>query len=351
MIFTITRNHTDSLMDAKLHIVQAGPSVSVQDQGRPGHLRFGVTESGAMDRTSYAIANAVLDNPATNPAIEISLGGITLDCIEGSVSIAIVGGSFATTLNDSAIPSWAMLTLNAGDHLRIRPGDWGSWCYLAFAGQLDANRWLDSYAVHVKSGICGTALAQDDELNIINVRNPIKEITGLGDPSVLLPNTSIRAVVGPQDRFFEPTTLANFLSSTFTISADYDRMGMRLSGCTLPVAAALDMPSEPIVRGSLQVPGHGDPICLMADHHTAGGYPKIATVISADVDALSQHRSGDSIMFESVTPAEAVQAARQQHNDINSISDTILLNRIGMAERLWNHNLISGASTGHDDTP
>jgi len=336
-------------MNAKLHVTQVGPSVSVQDQGRAGHLRFGVTVSGVMDRTSFAIANAVLDNPPSNPVIEISLGGITLNCLEGSVSFAIVGGKFSAVLNNNPLPPWSMFTMNPGDSLTVRPGEWGSWCYLAFAGQLDANRWLDSYSVHLKSGVCGTALQQDDLLHINATRHNNRDVNSLGEPEILQPDSTIRAVLGPQDRYFEPNTLAKLFSSTFTISADYDRMGMRLSGCNLPVAAPLDMPSEPITRGSLQVPGHGDPICLLADHHTAGGYPKIATVISADLDSLSQHRPGKQIRFESLSPATAVQPTRAWRARINQITDHIVFNRMGLADRLWNSNLISGASNGADE--
>ena len=335
-------------MNTILKVMQVGPSVSIQDKGRPGHLRFGVTRSGVMDRTSFEIANAVLDNPPSNPVIEISLGGITLACLEGPVSIAIVGGSFSPMVNNTALSPWSIITLNAGDTLTIRSGEWGSWCYMAFAGRLDADRWLDSYSVHLKSGVCGSALKQGDLIQINASGKNSVEMNGLGDPEVLRPDSLIRAVIGPQQRFFESQTIDRLFSSRFTITADYDRMGMRLSGASLPVAAALDMPSEPIVRGSLQVPGHGDPICLLADHHTAGGYPKIATVISADLDGLSQHRSGQSISFESVTPFEAVQAARDWHVKRNQLIDEILLNKTGLTTRLWNNNLISGASDGFD---
>ena len=332
-------------MDAKLHVLQVGPSVSIQDQGRPGHLRFGVTSSGVMDRTSFAIANAALDNPPSYPVLEISLGGVTLNCLEGSLSMAIVGGNFFVLLNDNTLPPWSIFTINAGDTLTVRPGKWGSWCYLAVAGRLDTNCWLDSYSVHLMSGVCGTAVQQNDVLHITTAQKNTSEINSLGDPDLLLPVSTIRAVVGPQERYFAPETLAKLFSSTFTISADYDRMGMRLSGCKLPITAALDMPSEPITRGSLQVPGHGDPICLLADHHTAGGYPKIATIVSADLDGLSQHRTGQSIAFEPLTPKEAVQAARDWRVKTNQILDHIILNRSGLAARLWNNNLISGAST------
>jgi len=331
--------------------MQTGPSVSIQDQGRPGHLRYGVTSSGVMDKTSFAIANAALDNPTSNPVIEISLGGITLNCLEGSVSIAIVGGSFSPVLNDNPLPPWSMFTVSAGDTLTVRPGEWGSWCYLAFAGELEADRWLESYSVHLKSGICGTAFQQDDILQINSTRRNNNEVSSLGNPNMLQPESRIRAVVGPQERYFAPETLARLFKNSFTISADYDRMGMRLTGCKLPVAAALDMPSEPITRGSLQVPGHGDPICLLAEHQTAGGYPKIATVISADLDYLSQHRTGQCITFESVSPTEAVQAARDWCVKTDQIRNNIVLSRAALATRLWNNNLISGASDGIDEQP
>ncbi len=335
-------------MSAKLKVLQVGPSVSVQDNGRPGHLRFGVTGSGVMDRSSYAIANAALNNPIGNPAIEVSLGGISLECLEGSLSMAVVGGSFSLLLNDHPIPAWAMFTMNVGDNLKVRPGDWGSWCYIAIAGLVDATPWLDSYAVHLKSGVCGSAIQQGDVLTIGSTSSSVADVTRLADPGLFKPSATIRAVPGPQDRFFADDTLDNLFSKSFTVSAEYDRMGMRLSGCTLTVSARLDMPSEPISRGSLQVPGHGDPICLMADHHTAGGYPKIATVISADLDALCQHRSGAQINFESLTPAQAVAAARTQHKTLQALTDSILLNRVSMAERLWANNLVSGVTNATD---
>lgn len=330
-------------MHAKLKINHVGPSVSVQDKGRPGHLRFGVTTSGAMDRTAYAIANAALGNDSANAALEISLGGVVLECIEGSVSLAIVGGSFSIQLNEEILPAWTAFTISAGDTLKVRPGAWGSWCYLAIAGMLESPQWLGSYSVHLNSGICGRPCKQDDVLSINNATVTTTDIHNLGDAETLMPANEIRAVIGPQDRFFEPSAVENLFNSPFTVSAEYDRMGMRLHGCTLPINAALDMPSEPISRGSLQVPGHGDPICLMADHHTAGGYPKIATVISADQDVLAQHRSGDTIHFVSVTTQQAIEAARDGASQLENMQELIQQNKVGVTEKLWKHNLISGA--------
>jgi len=335
-------------MLAKLNIKQAGPSVSVQDAGRPGHLRYGVTRSGAMDRAAFTIANAALNNPTSNPAIEISLGGITLECTEGSVSLAIVGGSFTSQLNEKTLPIWSAFTIHTGDTLKIKPGVWGSWCYLAVAGLIESPSWLDSYSVHLNSGLCGRPILQHDVISIQNATTNTNELISLGEPGPWPVQNEIRVVVGPQERYFEVVTLENFFNHEYSVSAEYDRMGMRLSGCTLPIAAALDMPSEPISRGSLQVPGHGDPICLMADHHTAGGYPKIATVISADQDTLAQHRTGDSIRFASVSTAQAIRIARNRAVQLERALERMELCKVSVTQRLWSNNLISGATRGEE---
>lgn len=330
-------------MQAKFIVDLVGPSVSVQDDGRAGGLRFGVSRSGAMDRLSFHLANAAINNALTQPAIEISLGGLSLSCIEGRITAAIAGGHFNITLNDQTIPAWTIFTLTTGDRLRIKSGPWGSWCYLAFAGQLNADRWLDSCSVHLNSGVCGEPLKQNDQLSVNDARVFESEPLSLLDADSMKPEARIRAVLGPQQRFFAESDQRAFFNNEYAISGEYDRMGMRLTGHSLPVTAALDMPSEPISRGSVQVPGHGDPICLLADHHTAGGYPKIATVISADQDKLVQLRTGDTVRFGEVTTAEAVSIARGAQKEKLSAIELLQQNRSGMAERLMSSNLISGA--------
>ncbi len=333
-------------MHTHLTVLHAGPLVSVQDLGRQGHLRFGVTGSGAMDRISYRIANAMLGNEPSNPVIEVSLGGLGLRCDAGAVRVAIIGGCFSTLLNDQPVPAWTLLTLNTGDTLKVRPGEWGSWCYLAFAGKLDAPKWLDSHSVHLTSGVCGQPLVANNVLTIDSQQTLSDDIVSIGEPDALSPTArpghTVRAVLGPQDRFFDKKTLGSLFENDFTLTPDYDRMGVRLSGCKLRVNAALDMPSEPLSRGSIQVPGHGDPICLMADHQTAGGYPKVATIISVDQDTLAQHRAGELIRFESVTPQQAVQIARQEKQRIDQLIENLLKSKASMTERLWKNNLISG---------
>ena len=335
-------------MTARFKVLHAGPFVSVQDAGRHGYRRYGVTCSGAMDRFSHAMANTAIDQHAGNAALEISLGGLEIECTEGSVVAALAGGSFNITLDGKQLSSCSSFIIQQGSVLRVRPGEWGSWCYLSFAGDLQSASWLGSQSVHLNSGLCGKPLVAGNEIEIANARSDLKNSGNFQDAGELKPVSTLRAVLGPQDRYFEQQSIDALFSQEFKITADYNRMGVRLSGPTLKIAAALDMPSEPIARGSLQVPGHGDPLLLLADHQTTGGYPKIATVISCDQDKFAQLRSGDSVRFERIDVKDAVDAARHEHKHRQTIFESFALNSVSLEERLANSNLISGVADASD---
>jgi 5-oxoprolinase (ATP-hydrolysing) subunit C len=295
-------------MTARLRITAAGPLVSVQDQGRAGLARFGVTASGPMDRLACDAANAALGNPANTPAIEVSLGGVSLEILQGSLSVAVAGGGFIVDA-DRRYGSWQVLTLHAGQSLTIRRGPWGSWCYLAFAGQLEAPEWLGSHATHAGSGKGGGLLKAGDDLQVHAPR--LLQPRPIPCPIFARPRHLLHVTLGPQDRFFAPETLQDLLTARFALTTAYDRMGVRLKGPLLTPNVALTMPSEPISRGALQVAGDGVATLLLADHQTTGGYPKIATVLDCDLDAATQLRSFDSLGFAAVSPREAVARARQ----------------------------------------
>lgn len=299
------------MTDATLSVGFAGPHVSIQDGGRPGLMRFGVPGSGPLDRLSFAAANIALGNPADAPAIEVSLGGLTLDCLSGTVGFAVAGGGFILEHGAARRGSWTVAALGAGERLVIRPGHWGSWCYLAFAGALDCPRWLGSAATHVLSGFGGGRLAAGQTLTIRDAARREDRAGAIPCPVAARPRHAARVTIGPQERFFDAGTLARFLAGPWAVTDARDRMGVRLAGPGVAPAAALDMPSEPVLRGSVQVAGDGVASVLLADHQTTGGYPKIATVLDCDLDALAQLRPRDPLRFVPVTPAEAVAIARQ----------------------------------------
>lgn len=302
------------MSNAVFTVAEVGPLVTVQDAGRRGLLRFGVTESGPMDRGSFALANLALGNAAALPAIEISMGGLTLECIEGAVTFAIAGGGFRIAVDQAAFGSWNVATIRAGSRLVIKPGHWGSWTYLAFAGHLQSKRWFGSAATHGPTGLGGGRLKVGDRIVVVDAGLREERNGEIPYPVSARPRNAVRVVLGPQDRFFARASIDLLLSETFTLTDSYDRMGVRLRGPSLKPDATLDMPSEAIARGSIQVSGDGVPTVLLADHQTTGGYPKIATIISDDLDGFVQLRPHNQVTFTSITPAAAVQSTRTRRH-------------------------------------
>ncbi|MCA2011226.1 biotin-dependent carboxyltransferase family protein [Cereibacter sphaeroides] len=300
------------MADALFHVDFAGPLVSLQDAGRPGHMRFGVPASGGMDRKALALANLAVGNPAGAPVIEVSLGGLRMTCTEGSVSLAVTGGAFVVEAGARKLASWHVVTLTAGETLVIRPGHWGAWAYVAFAGALDCPRWLGSASTHAGSGLGGGVVKTGQTLRILGAETRPERDLPL--PVTCRPRQKLHVVMGPQDRCFPAETLETFRAGPWQVTAQGDRMGMRLKGPKLELGDALSIPSEPILRGSVQVAGDGVPTLLMADHQTTGGYPKIATVLDDDTDGFAQLRAGDPLELVVLAPAEAATLARFRKN-------------------------------------
>lgn len=327
---------------AVLAVLAAGPQVTIQDGGRQGLLRFGVPRSGPMDRFAFAAGNLALGNPADAPGIEVSLGGLTLECVAGEVSFALAGGGFVADHAGQPRPSWSIATLAQGERLVVRPGEWGSWCYLLFAGDLGAPRWLGSAATHALSGLGGGPLATGQRLVVAAAARRSSREGAIPVPAALRPGGEVRVVLGPQQRFFAPGTIADFLAARWHVSEARDRMGTRLAGPPVAPAARLDMVSEPVVRGSVQVAADGVATVLLADHQTTGGYPKIATVLDCDLDAFVQRRPDEGFEFRPVTPAEAITLARSARGALAAQLAAIAHPRGSLMERMLSVNLVDG---------
>ncbi|MCB1389630.1 MAG: biotin-dependent carboxyltransferase family protein [Rhodobacteraceae bacterium] len=296
------------MAEARFRVAQAGPLVSVQDGGRPGLMRYGVPASGGMDRKALALANLSLGRDPGAPAIEVSLGGLRLDCVAGRVSLAVTGGGFVVETGGRRAGSWGIFTLEAGQSITVRRGPWGAWAYVAFAGTLQAPRWLGSAATLTASGLGGGLLRAGQEWTVSGCEARAERI--LTCPVTCRARPVLHVVPGPQQRCFAPSARNALIDTPWVVTAQGDRMGVRLSGPPLALADALSIPSEPILRGALQVAGDGVPVLLMADHQTTGGYPKIATVLDDDLDGFAQLRPGEPLLFESIEPEEAGALAR-----------------------------------------
>ncbi|KAB2703235.1 5-oxoprolinase subunit C family protein [Brucella lupini] len=330
------------MSEAVLSVSFAGPHVSVQDGGRPGLMRYGVPGSGPLDRSSFAAANVALGNAPDAPGIEISMGGLTLECLTGIVSFAVAGGGFVVEHAGQRRGSWSIATLKAGEKLTIRPGPWGSWCYLALAGRLEASQWLGSVATHAMSGFGGGRLTSGQRLHILDAGWREEREGPIPCPITARPPKEVRVTMGPQQRFFSPEAIVGFLSDGWRMTDACDRMGVRLAGPAIPPQSKLDMPSEPIMRGSVQIAGDGVATVLLSDHQTTGGYPKIATVLECDLDAFVQLRPREPIHFRAVTPAEAVNIARMAARGNGIYQRAISKARGTLAQRLMSENLIDG---------
>lgn len=330
------------MTDARFRVLVAGPLVSVQDAGRFGHLRFGVPASGPMDRLSHAAANVALGNPANATAIEVSVGGVTLECLSGSVTLAIAGGGFAVHHGARLQSAWSVFTVKVGDRVSVNAGKWGSWAYVAFAGVLDVASWLGSTATHSLSGLGGGMLGPGYEVLVESARTSESRDGPIPIPAFAQPPSRVRVVPGPQQHHFEPEAITTLTSTAYAFSGAYDRMGVRLDGERLALRSALSIPSEPIIRGAIQVAGDGVPTVLFADHQTTGGYPKIASVLSSDLDQMVQFRPGDEFEFETVAPAEAIAITRSRHDSVSAYLEVVAKPRTSLDRRLYGENLIGG---------
>ena len=329
------------MSDVEFSISFAGPLVTFQDIGRPGNMRYGVSASGPMDIVSFEAANAVLGNDTKQTAIEISLGGLILQCHEGSITLAITGGDFLIEYQGQKISSWTVLTLQKGERLSVRAGKSGSWAYLAFSGKLNVKDWLNSSSTHSTSGFGGGVLKTGQKFTLTDVSNQENRIGPILKPNFYT-NDLIHAVLGPQDQYFMNTAIKIFSNSIFKVSDNYDRMGMQLTGPKLELKSALSIPSEPVVKGSIQVSGDGIPTILLADHQTTGGYPKIATVISSDINRLVQFRSNQSVKFVLINSNEALQKTRKFLDMKEKYLEKLSISRGTLEQRLMSENLIGG---------
>jgi biotin-dependent carboxylase-like uncharacterized protein len=301
--------------EAKIRVLSAGPGVTLQDGGRHGYLRFGVTAAGPMDCLAYAVANLVVGNPAGATALEVSLGGIEVTAESGPLSIAIVGGEFEVSLDGRPLPPQMVLNLDEGAVLKIRAGRSGSWCYLAVAGRFMVPKVLGSHATHTRTGfggVGGRAITAGDRLGIERSGSSRPSQGTIAAPWLDRAANVIRVVLGPQHDYFADEEIAAFLAGPWSVSGGRDRMAYFLDGPRLTHARGYNIVSDGIAMGAIQVPGDGRPIVLMADRQSTGGYPKIATIIGPDLGGLAQARPGTAFRFEAVSIGAAVAARRDE---------------------------------------
>ena len=307
---------------SKLVISTVGPASSVQDGGRHGAQRYGLTPSGAMDRLTLAAANCLLGNELFAAAIEIGPFGAAFTAREGAVRVALAGASRNADISGRAVAPDTSMTLADGETLTLGFARGGAFSYLAIEGGIAGEPMFGSLAVNARAGLGSPyprPLQAGDELQTAAPSGPAERRIDL-PPLVEGP---IRVVMGPQDDEFGEDAKNLFLDSEWKISATSDRMGYRLEGPVIKHLHGHNIVSDGTVDGSIQVPGNGAPIVLMPDRGTSGGYPKIATVITADFGRFAQIPAGRGFRFKAVSMAEAQSEARQFAQLLRSLPDRV----------------------------
>ncbi|MEZ5420695.1 MAG: biotin-dependent carboxyltransferase family protein [Vicinamibacterales bacterium] len=303
-----------------LAIVRAGLLTTVQDLGRWGHQASGVPVAGAMDTRALRQANALVGNPPHAAALEVTLLGPTVR-VTGPCVMAVAGAAFDVRLAGRVVPHGRAFEVPDGAEVSVgrRAGESGARAYLAVDGGIDTVPVLGSRSTHLVSGmggLDGRALAAGDVLPV-GAALPRRggeppQVEPVGGPG----GGGLRVLLGPQDDWFSSQAIERLLTSTFVVSPRSDRMGFRLEGPGIEPARAGELVSEPVGFGALQVPPGGAPILLMADRQTAGGYPKIATVIAADLPVAGQLAPGDVVRFRACTRADARAALLAREREV-----------------------------------
>ena len=307
---------------SKLVISSIGPASSVQDGGRPGSQRYGLTPGGAIDRLALAAANTLVGNKPFAAAVEIGPFGASFTAREGAVRVALAGAPRNADIAKRAVAFDSSVTLADGETLTLGFARGGSFSYLAIEGAVEGEPMFGSLSVNARAGLGSPyprPLQAGDELKVAAASSVAERRINLPAPT----GGPIRVVLGPQNDEFGNAAKSLFLDSDWKISPTSDRMGYRLEGPIIKHLHGHNIVSDGTVTGSIQVPGNGAPIVLMADRGTSGGYPKIATVISSDLGRFAQIPAGHTFRFKAVSMAEAQAEARKFAERLRNLSDRL----------------------------
>jgi biotin-dependent carboxylase-like uncharacterized protein len=333
----------------RLRILQAGPGATIQDKGRLGALRYGMTPAGPMDWVAFRTANLALGNDEGAASVEIPPGGLEMVCEEAPLRAAFAGGSFLWRRNGALLPAAARITLHPGDILSARAGAFGAFTYLAIENGIDVPLIMGSRATHLRSqigGMEGRMLRAGDVLTAASGSGQTETETGEGaiEASWLARDARpFRVVPGPQDDYFTAQALATFFSQAYVLTQMADRMAYRLEGPEIAHAGDYNIVSDGIALGAIQVAGDRKPMILMADRQPTGGYPKLGHVARVDIGRLAQLRPGEFCRFEPVGIAEARAALLRLENEIAETSAQIApLRKEVTAKDLLVANLVDG---------
>ncbi|KOR89741.1 biotin-dependent carboxyltransferase family protein [Paenibacillus solani] len=322
-------------------VIKPGLLVTLQDTGRYGYGKFGISPAGAMDSFAYLIANRLVGNEDEQAALEITWSGFAVE-FERSLWVAITGGDLTPTIDGERVPMWRPVLIKAGSCLSFQQPVAGCRAYLAVSGGFDVPIMMNSYSTYLRAGIGGyegRALKKGDTLSVRLSRLPLEAperfldeyggfftvrwFVSAGGYTDSNREIEIRVLKGRQYDDFDEFSQQALFDEFFTVTPQSDRMGYRLSGPTLQVIHSNEYISEPVAVGTVQVPADGQLIILMADRQTLGGYPKIAQIASVDIPLLAQLPAGGKIRFREISLPEAEQLSSARIRELRLIEAMI----------------------------
>ena len=297
-----------------LEVIDVSGLVTFQDSGRHGFASYGVPNSGPMDWFAYQAANSLVGNSVNAPVIEIGLGEAVFRAKRNCV-LAVTGAGYEVLNYVWTFPLWTSFFVRAGWYVHVKKKSGGNWAYLAAAGGFEVDSILGSRSTYLRGGLGDTIRAGD----LLQTGKPSRELLKLAARDfpvekymVYSQSPMIEIITGPQKERFTEEGYQTFLNSEYTLSSSFDRMGYRLEGNPIAHSAGADLVSEGMTMGSIQIPANGQPIVMMADSPTTGGYPKIASVVKTSLPLLAQCESGVSkIRFKEITVKEAQEKYRK----------------------------------------
>lgn len=310
-----------------IKFANGGFLTTIQDAGRTGFQEAGVTVAGVMDTRSYKLANILVGNEGTEAVLEVTLMGPMFEFTSDNI-IAVTGGNLGPKLNGKDIPMYEAVLAKKGDTMSFMGIKSGSRAYVAFAGGLDVPLVMGSRSTHLKSklgGLEGRKLGAGDVIEFLSPKSDLpnfaKRKTAAEDFGASA--YTLRIVPGPQDDCFTDKGMDTFLGNDYTLTNEADRMGLRFEGEVIEHKNGGDIITDGIGFGAVQVPSHGQPIIMMADHQTTGGYTKIASVISVDLPIAAQLKPGCKVRFEKVSIEEAQDLFVKEQKDMEALKEKL----------------------------
>lgn len=327
-----------------MKVVEPGLLSSIQDNGRRGHQESGMIISGVMDTFSLRIANYLVGNPEDEAVLEITLTGPTIEFQEDQL-IAICGADFSATINDKPAPLWRPVAVKKGSTLHMKFSKVGCRGVIAVGGGFNVPEVLGSKSTYLRAeigGYEGRSLEKEDVIEVGErslstqrifesiLNNPVDWSVSSAYTSDVYSRSVMRVIPGKQYQDFTEESRTSFLGQDYKISKKSDRMGFRLDGEDLACRLNGDMLSEGVAFGTIQVPADGQPIILLADRQTLGGYPKIGQIASVDLPALIQKKPGESISFEEISIQEAQVLFKKREREWQELKRMITMKLEGL---------------------